>query len=95
MQTKRRKRFDLGFYLLLILVFALGYYVIYGMSDTRVIPYSEARILFEQERVRSFRAYDTTLTMEVRAASGGGTSTDSGSTSSDTTTGSGNTAYVQ
>jgi len=76
LQTKRRnprKRLDLGFYLLLLMTIALGYYAIYGVSENRVVDYSEARQLFVQERVRSFWVYDTVLTMETRTTDGGTT----------------------
>ena len=72
MQKKRKQRKpDIGFYILLMLVVALAYYVIYGMSENRTIDYSEARQLFLQERVKTFWVYDTVLTMEVRSESGG------------------------
>ena len=51
----------------------LGYYAIYGVSENRVVDYSEARQLFVQERVRSFWVYDTVLTMETRTTDGGTT----------------------
>ncbi len=68
-----RKRFDLGFLLLALLVCCLAYYALFDMSDARTISYGEARQLFYQERVRTFQVSGTLLMMEVRVP-GGGTS---------------------
>ena len=74
LRNNQKRPFDAGFFLLLLLVLSLGYYAIFAVNGADTIYYSEARQLFVQERVRSFQVYDTTLTMEVRALDGGGSS---------------------
>ena len=74
LRNNQKRPFDAGFFLLLLLVLSLGYYAIFASGGADTIYYSEARQLFVQERVRSFQIYDTTLTMDVRAVDGGGSS---------------------
>ena len=66
MQKRRRKSFDLGFYVLVILALVLSYYALYGVNRGQEVSYAQARQLFVQERVESFQVSDHTLTMVVR-----------------------------
>ena len=69
MQKRRRKSFDLGFYVLVILALVLSYYALYGVNRGQEVSYAQARQLFVQERVESFQVSDHTLTMVVRDGS--------------------------
>ena len=69
MQRNRRKTFDVGFYLLVLLALILSYYALSGVNRGQEVSYAEAKQLFTQEKVESFQVDDTTLTMKVRDGS--------------------------
>ena len=66
MQKNRRRRIDVGFYLLVILALVLSYFALYGVNQGREITYAQARQMFVQERVETFQVSDKTLSMTVR-----------------------------
>ena len=47
-QKRRRKSFDLGFYVLVILALVLSYYALYGVNRGQEVTYAQARQLFLQ-----------------------------------------------
>ena len=69
MQRKRRKSFDIGFYVLVLLALVLAYYALYGVNNGASITYAEAKQYFLQERVETFQVSGNTLTMNVRDSS--------------------------
>ena len=69
MQRKRRKSFDIGFYVLVLLALVLAYYALYGVNNGTSVTYAEAKQLFVQERVETFQVSGSTLTMSVRDSS--------------------------
>ena len=69
MQKKRRKSFDIGFYVLVLLALVLAYYALYGMNSGANITYAEAKQYFIQERVETFQVSGNTLSMTVRDSS--------------------------
>ncbi len=66
MQKNRRRSIDLGFWLLVLLAFILGYYALYGVNNGTDVTYATAKQMFYQERVEYFEVDDTTLVMTVR-----------------------------
>ena len=66
MQKNRRRPIDLGFWLLVLLAFILGYYALYGVNNGTDVTYATAKQMFYQERVEYFEVDDTTLVMTVR-----------------------------
>ena len=69
MQRKRRKTFDVGFYLLVLLALVLSYYALSGVNRGQEVSYAQAQQLFVQEKVETFQVDDTVLTMTVRDSS--------------------------
>ncbi len=69
MQRKRRKTFDVGFYLLVLLALVLSYYALSGVNRGQEVSYAQAQQLFTQEKVETFQVDDTVLTMTVRDSS--------------------------
>ncbi len=69
MQRNRRKTFDVGFYLLVLLALVLSYYALSGVNRGQEVSYARAKQMFVQERVESFEVDDTVLTMTVRDSS--------------------------
>ena len=69
LQRKRRKSFDIGFYVLVLLALVLAYYALYGVNNGTSVTYAEAKQLFVQERVETFQVSGSTLTMSVRDSS--------------------------
>ena len=69
MQRKRRKSFEIGFYVLVLLALVLAYYALYGVNNGASITYAEAKQYFLQERVETFQVSGNTLTMNVRDSS--------------------------
>ena len=69
MQRKRRKSFDIGFYVLVLLAVVLAYYALYGVNNTASVTYAQAKQYFIQERVETFQVSGNTLNMTVRDSS--------------------------
>ena len=69
LQRKRRKSFDIGFYVLVLVALVLAYYALYGVNTGTSITYAQAKQLFVQERVETFQVSGNTLTMTVRDSS--------------------------
>ena len=63
---KRFSARDLGFYMLVILVMVLAVSTMQKMDQAEEPSYSQIRLLFEQEKVRSFVVEDNVLTMTLR-----------------------------
>ncbi len=63
---KRFSARDLGFYMLVILVMVLAVSTMQKMDQAEEPSYSQIRLLFEQEKVRSFKVEDNVLTMTLR-----------------------------
>ena len=69
MQKNRRKTFDVGFYLLVLLALILSYFALSGVNRGQEVSYAQAQQLFAQEKVETFQVNDTVLTMTVRDSS--------------------------
>ncbi len=63
---KRFSARDVGFYLLVVLVMVFAFTALQRMDQDEEPAYSQIRLLFEQEKVRSFRLEDNVLTMVIR-----------------------------
>ncbi len=61
----------MGFYLLVILVMAAAFGALQRMDRAEGPTYSQIRLLFEQEKVRSFTLSDNTLRLTLRGQGGG------------------------
>ena len=51
MQRKRRKTFDVGFYLLVLLALVLSYYALSVVNRGQEVSYAQAQQLVVQEKV--------------------------------------------
>ena len=69
MQKNRKKRIDIGFYLLVVIALVLTYYALYGINQGNEVSYAQAKQMFVQERVESFQVEGDILTMQVRDSS--------------------------
>ena len=69
MQKNRKRTFDIGFYLLVLVAMVLAYYALYGVNSGTNVSYADAKQYFVQEKVEAFQIIGTELTMTVRDSS--------------------------
>ena len=66
MNNKKKKPFDIGFYILIVIVELAVIFMLMSGGEKETMRYSDMRHLFEQEKVESFTVEGTTLTMYLR-----------------------------
>ena len=66
MNNKKKKPFDIGFYILIVIVVLAVIFMLMSGGEKETMRYSDMRHLFEQEKVESFTVEGTTLTMYLR-----------------------------